>query len=175
MLATIQEKFDRLTQKRKSLLQHLDSLSPETLAFKAGPDKWSVIEVIEHLVIVEDDFLKQATPKRPAPAYDPASRSPEKYQTVLKIMKGDIAVDVPHESMEPQGCLGLNELRDQWDAIRDKLRGFLSEINPGNQDDMIYRHPYAGPLDITQTLDFIDVHCDNHVRQIDKILEQAQK
>ena len=44
MLADIQEKFERLTQTRKALLQHLDSLSPEALSFKAAPDKWSIIE-----------------------------------------------------------------------------------------------------------------------------------
>jgi len=46
MLANIQEKFERLTHKRKALLQHLDSLSPEALAFKAGPDKWFIIELL---------------------------------------------------------------------------------------------------------------------------------
>ena len=51
MLPNIQEKFERLTQQRQTLLQHLDSLSPEALSFKAGPDRWSVVEAVEHRVL----------------------------------------------------------------------------------------------------------------------------
>ena len=175
MLTDIQEKFERLTQTRRALLLHLDSLPPEALSFKAAPDKWSIIEVVEHLVIVEEDFLKQVTTNKPSPPLDSESRSLEKYQTVIKVMERDIPVDVPHESMEPQGRLGLDKLIGQWDDIRIKMKGFLGEINSENKDDMVYQHPYAGRLDISETLHFIDVHFDNHVRHIDKILAQMKK
>ena len=172
MLPMIQEKFDSLAQKRKSLLQHLDSLSPETLSFKAGPDKWSVVEAIEHLVIVEDDFLEQVTAKKQSPPPDAAARSLKKYQTVIKVMQDDVPVDVPHEKMEPHGRLGLDELLDKWDDIRNKMQEILDEMTSDSPDDMVYRHPYAGPLNIAETLEFIDVHFDNHVRHIDRILAQ---
>ena len=175
MLANIQEKFERLTQQRQTLLQHLDSLSPEALSFKAGPDRWSITEVVEHLVIAEDDFLKQVTTKKTSPHLDPESRSPEKYQRVIKVMERDIPVDVPHESMEPDGQFSLEELLGKWDDIRKKIKGFLGEINSENKDDMVYQHPYVGRLDIAETLHFIDVHFDNHVRHIDKILAQMKK
>ena len=175
MLPGIQDKFDRLTQKRKSLLQHLDCLSPEAVSFKAGPDRWSVVEAVEHLVIVEEDFFKQATTKKPAPPLDPGARSPEKYQTVLKVMRRDIPVDVPHESMEPHGRLSLEELVDIWEDLREKIRRLLAAMTADNQDDLVYRHPYAGPLNIAETLDFIEVHFDNHVRHIDTILKRINK
>ena len=57
--------------------------------------------------------------------------------------------------------------------IRKKLQGLLAEIKPENIDNLVYRHPYGGPLDIAETLHFIDVHFDNHIRQIDRILTQS--
>ena len=48
MLSPIQEKYDGLRKKRQDLLQRLNSLSSEVLSFKAGPDKWSIVEVVEH-------------------------------------------------------------------------------------------------------------------------------
>jgi len=51
MLPIIQEKYDSLSEKRQALLQHLHSQSTGVLTFKAGPDKWSVVEAIEHLVV----------------------------------------------------------------------------------------------------------------------------
>ena len=174
MLAKIQEQFERLTHKRQSLLQHLDSQSPEALSFKAGTDKWSVVEAIEHLVIVEDNFLVQVNANIPVSTLDPEKRSPDKYQIVLKVMQRDVEVDVPHESMEPHGHLGLSELLDKWDDIRKKMPGLLGGIDENGQEDMVYQHPYAGPLNIAETLEFIEVHFDNHVRHIDVILARVE-
>ena len=143
------------------------------LRFKATPDNWSIVEVIEHLVMVEEDFFNQLSANVPASTLDPESRTPEKYQTVIKVMKRDVPVDVPDESVRPNGRLTLDELLSQWNEVRNNLQGLLAEITSKNKDDPVYRHPYGGPLDITETLNFIDVHFDNHRRQIDRILVES--
>ena len=174
MLANIREKFEGLTKKRAELLQHLDSLSGEVLSFKAGPDKWSIVEVVDHLVIAEEDLLMQLSTNVPASTLDPKSRTPDKHQTVIKVMERDIPVDVPDESMEPQGRLTLDELLHQWDDIRNKLQVLLAQIMSENKDDPVYRHPYGGPLSISETMHFFEVHFDNHMRHIDRILAQIK-
>ena len=174
MLAKIQEQFERLTQKRQALLQHLESQPPDSLSFKAGPDKWSVVEAIEHLVIVEENFLEQIRTNTPTSSPDPEKRSPDKYQIVLKVMRRDVEVDVPHESMEPHGHFGFSELLEKWEAIRKKMQGLLEEIESDDPEVMVYQHPYAGPLNIAETLEFIEVHFDNHIRHIDVILARVK-
>ncbi len=89
-------------------------------------------------------------------------------------MERDIEVDVPHESMEPHCRVALTDLLRQWDDIRKTLPGLLAGIKKENKDDMVYRHPYAGPLDISETLHSFEVHFDNHMRQIDRILALVQ-
>jgi hypothetical protein len=175
MLANIQDKFDSLTQKRAALLQHLGSMPNKVLSFKAGPDKWSIVEVIEHLVLAETNLLEQLSANIPVSTLDPKSRTPEKHQIVIKVMEGDIPVDVPDESVEPHGCMTMDALINQWDDIRIKLRYLLASINAENVDDPVYRHPYGGPLDIFETLHFFDVHFDNHMRHIDRILAQTKQ
>ena len=170
MIQYLSKKFEELKSKRNALLQRLESLPSDTLTFKSGPDKWSVVEVVEHLVIAEEDFLKQVSTR--TPSFDTKSISPEKYKTVIKVMERDIAVDVPDESLEPQGCSTLKELLGRWNVVREKLQEFLGGINSGNNDELVYRHPFAGPLDIQQTLNFIDVHFDNHMRHITRILAE---
>ncbi|MBW2409426.1 MAG: DinB family protein [Deltaproteobacteria bacterium] len=174
MLPNILEQFERLNHKRRSLLQHLDARPPEALAFKAGPDKWSVMEAIEHLVVVEDNFLEQVGANIPVSSLDPDKRSPEKYQIVLKVMNRDIEVDVPHASMEPHGHYGFSELLDRWEDIREKMQALLENIETDDPQNMVYHHPYAGPLNIMETLEFMDVHFDNHVRHIDVILARVK-
>ena len=174
MLANIQEQYDSLKLKLEALLQHLDSLTSEKLTFKAGPDKWSIVEVVEHLVIAEQDLLKQLSTHIPVSTLDPEAKTPEKHQTVIKVMERDIEVDVPHESMEPHGRIALEDLLNQWNVIREMLPGLLAEIKSDNKDDPVYQHPYGGPLDIADTLQFFEVHFDNHMRHIDRILAQAK-
>ena len=175
MIPNVKEKFDSLTNKRDVLLQKLDSLSTETLNFKAGPDKWSVVEVVEHLVIVEEDLLLQVSRSTTDSPLDHKLKSREKYNTVIKVMERDIPVDVPDKRAEPQGRLTLDELLSRWVSIRKKLRGVLAEIHLAKKDHLIYQHPFAGPLDISETLHFFDVHFDNHMRHIERILVQAKQ
>jgi len=174
MLPHIQEQYDSLSEKRQKLLQRIDNYSEDELSFKAGPDKWSAKEAIEHLVVVEDNFLEQVSAHRPVSSLDPDKRSSKNYQIVLKVMRKDVAVDVPHESMEPHGEFSLTELFKRWDAIREKMQALLEEIDEKSEEDLVYEHPYAGPLNIAETLEFIDVHFDNHARHMGVILARAE-
>ncbi len=174
MLTTTAEKFQSLTQKRSQLIQQLDELSDETLYYKAGPDKWSIVEVIEHLVVAEEDLLQQLSDNIPASTLDPASKTPDRYRMVIKVMEQDIEVDVPDKRAEPRGRLTLEELIGKWDLIRDRLPGYLTAVTVENKDDLVYRHPFGGPLSVIEALHFIEVHFDNHMRQIDRILAQVK-
>jgi len=173
MLPDIHAQHASLKLKLEALLQRLDSLTGEVLSFKAGPDKWSIIQVVEHLVIAEKGLLEQLSINIPASTLDPEAKTPDKHQTVIKVMQRDIEVDVPHESLEPHGDIALEYLRRQWNDIREKLPGLLAEIKPEKKDDPVFEHSYGGPLDIADTLQFFEVHFDNHMRHIDRILAQA--
>jgi hypothetical protein len=173
MLPHIQEQFERLERKHKAFIDHIASLSDEVQSFKAGPDKWSVVEVVEHLVLVEKDLLTQLTANVPASTLDPGLKTPEKHQRVIKVMQGDIPVEVPDESGQPRGRLTLDALLSQWADIRQKLRGLLEEITAGIQNDPVYRHPYGGPLEIADALEFVEVYVDNHLRHVDRIVAQT--
>ena len=174
MLSDIQETFDNLEIKYGDLLQQLNSLTADMLSFKAGADKWSIVEVIEHLVMAEEDMLAQLTGAASAATLDPQDRSAKNYHIVIKVMTKDIPVDVPVESMEPHGQFSLEELLGRWDDTRQKTRAYIDAINSADVGDLVYRHPFAGPLDMAETLRFIDVHVDNHMRHIEKIKTPGQ-
>ena len=55
------------------------------------------------------------------------------------------------------------------------MHGLLGEFDAAARDDMVYQHPYAGPLNIAETLEFIDVHFASHVRHIDVIFARVEK
>jgi len=169
MLSDIKATFDNLEIKYGKLLQQLNSLTDEALNFKAGADKWSVVEVIEHLVLAEENMQEQLSGAASAPVLDPRDRSAKNFHIVIKVMTRDIPVDVPDESMEPHGQSPLETLLDRWGDTRKKIRTYIDAITPEKVEDLVYRHPFAGPLNMAETLRFIDVHFDNHMRHIDSI------
>jgi hypothetical protein len=54
------------------------------------------------------------------------------------------------------------------------MRTLLEAIETGAEDNMVYQHPYAGPLNIDETLEFMEVHFDNHARHMEIILARAE-
>lgn len=139
MPADIQETFRSLEKKYGELLQHMNSLSDDVLYFKAQADKWSIVEVIEHLVAVEENMLEQLTGATSATPLDSQDRSAKKYHIVIKVMTRDIPADVPDESMEPHGRFSLAELLGRWDDTRQKTRAYVNRINPEEADNLVDR------------------------------------
>ncbi len=83
-------------------------------------------------------------------------------------MERDIPVDVPDEAWSQAAASARCAVKPMGRCSK-QFRAFLGGINSENKDELIYRHPFAGPLDISDTLHFIVVHFDNHLRQIDKM------
>jgi len=54
------------------------------------------------------------------------------------------------------------------------MRVLLEGIRPGTDDNMVYLHPYGGPLNILEALAFIEVHFDNHARHMAVIPARAE-
>ena len=173
MLSEIREVFQGLEEKHTDLLRRLDAMSADTVYFKAGPDKWSILEAIEHLVIAEEDMFRQLTGADSATNLDPQDRSAKNFQVVIKVMERDIPVDVPDESMEPRGKFSLEELLARWQDARRKTRAHIEALISEDAPKLVYRHPFAGPLNLAEAQRFVDVHFDNHVRHLETIEARA--
>ena len=174
MLSEIREIFKGLEEKHKDLLQQLEFMPADIVSFKAGTDKWSVVEAIEHLVIAEEDMLQQLTDADSTTNLDPQDRSAKNFQVVIKVMERDIPVDVPDASMEPHGEFSLEVLLDRWQDVRRKTSAYIEGLNIADADKLVYRHPFAGPLNLAEALRFVDVHFDNHMRHLETIKARAK-
>lgn len=174
MLSEIREIFQGLEEKHQNLLQQLDSMSAETIGFKAGNDKWSILEAIEHLVVVEENLLAQLTDADSAANLDPQARSAKNFKVVIKVMERDIPVDVPDERMQPHGEFSLEALLDRWQAVRRKTSAHIEGLLSEDAGKLVYRHPFAGPLNLAEALRFVDVHFANHARHLEIIKARAK-
>ncbi len=171
MNSVIEKKIADLENQRQMIFQQLDAIPPAHLTHKAGPDRWSVVEVIQHLVIVEQLIMKQAE-STPTPAgTEPQPYSRERLEMVLEILETDVAVDVPAASMAPDGRISLATLLDQWAETRRQLQRFLRQVPVDRYEELLFSHPVAGPLSVVDMLDLANVHLGYHMRQIQRLRE----
>ena len=54
-----------LESSRRDLLAAVASLSPAQWAFKPAPDRWSIVECLEHVALAEDSYFRTITERLP--------------------------------------------------------------------------------------------------------------
>ncbi len=178
MTPQILEHLNRLDTSLNALFERLLQQDPSYLDQKLSPERWSVYEVMQHLMLSEGNSLKYLRKKslglaelKPAGVraefrtwlLELIMRSPIKF----KAPKGaSVEVFVPVESFAA--------LSGQWQKQREELRQFLSELPLEIFDKEVYRHPRSGMLSIEGMLRFFQVHFDRHSKQMERILQEVK-
>jgi hypothetical protein len=167
MIADVKIRYAALEAKRHFVFTLLYGLSADQTTFEVGPGRWSILTVLEHVVIAEEMVL--ADIQRAPPGTAP--KSPEAFHMVIKVLEKDIPAEVPVPELEPTGGVPLDDLIMRWENARSGLRRIFDRIPPETLTVPICRHPVAGPMDARETLEFLAVHLDHHLRQIRRIGE----
>jgi hypothetical protein len=166
-----QAQFEMLGREYHELFARLGTFKPEQLHFKPGADKWSLLQIIEHLVLAELSVLSCrpdlprpiATPKRLLCAFN--------YILVVGVLKLGLPVPVASPEMEPKGDLSISVLYHRWDSNRQILRRHMQKPPSDLRKRLLFCHPIAGPLTLKQTLHVGRLHFHSHRSQIDRNLK----
>jgi uncharacterized damage-inducible protein DinB len=120
--------------------KYITSLSDEQFAQTVSYSHGSVRNQIVHLMSVDD--------------------------TWFSALRG---VDIP-ESLDPAGFVDRNSIRVQWDAVEQRMRAYLAEL----QDAMLFEKPFAEGEDkdliVWQVLLQVGTHGTDHRAQLLRLL-----
>lgn len=166
------ERLRRIEAKRTELLDRAAALEPEVLRARVRPDKWSIQENIEHLVLAEEDVLIDLENLDLLPTQARRLKDRLLYFVVMLVLRYDIPVKAPSEAMLPSGKLSLTELRTRWETNHARLRRYVEDMDASALRAAVFRHPVTGPLTPPQAIRMLEVHLDRHARQI-RELERA--
>ena len=165
MLPDLQDQFDRLEDGRRTLIETLRQLPDPSLLHKPAPERWSILEEFQHLVLAE-----QKTGLDFGEAFASEEQKPGMLEVVLQVLDQDMIVDVPDPAMVPNGNAALEELIREWADARSSLRQFLDSCGPDDLQTPVSRHPVTGPLKVGECLRLIASHFDHHCRRIETAL-----
>ncbi len=154
----------------------LSGLTEAQAGFKPAPEQWSIAEIVEHVSIVSNGFLRitykllkgaEATGKAAKPdldlgptALDAEGNQPPKFQAPEHVRPtGTLSVADALAGMQ-QTLLGFQEIRPRLEAV--------------DLSDQVFPHPAFGPLNAYQWLILLGEHTDRHRDQIESVKESRQ-
>ncbi len=158
--------IDRLDIDRRSLLDELTSLSDDTLSTKPTGDRWSILEIVEHMVLAERQVLGGLSDSVESTEKPRSLRSRLTYPAVMFVLWRRIPVKVPSRRMLPKGESSLPELCREWDRNLEWLKAHVEAMGPGDHRRAYFSHPVAGPIDTVQAVKMARLHFDTHRSQI---------
>ncbi|MBW7467906.1 putative damage-inducible protein DinB [Pontibacter aydingkolensis] len=170
-------KYLNLEKSRNRLLDVLEGLDDDILNTPPAEGKWSINQIIYHLIEVEKlttGYVANKLQKKESLVTSSFTHSFKSLLLKLALRSGRkykapaVVADVPDTVM-------LHKMRQHWDDTRFKLEDVLNEVPGELMDKCLFKHPYVGPLSITQTLSFLQDHFDHHERQIQQLMKNLVK
>ncbi len=158
--------LDAIVARRNDLVGRLRALPEAELAVRPGPDVWSALEVVEHMVVAERAVLRGLFEPRLLEQPRQTLRHRIMNRLIIAILRGPISVKVPTRSMVPSGERGLEEMVADWEETHRRLRDFIEGADPARLAAPAFRHPVSGPLTAAQATRMLGVHLERHTKQI---------
>jgi uncharacterized damage-inducible protein DinB len=158
----------QLESARAELIVVVSGLTEEQALTRPAPDRWSVLECLEHVNLVERRFLGMV---RAAEAGTPAERDAAKEAGIKDRVLDRSNRRTAPEAVHPTGKYGsISEALQEFNAARDETLRFASEEGV-NLLSRKASHPVLGPLNGVEALLLIADHGRRHTAQMREAAE----
>jgi hypothetical protein len=154
-----------------AFLQSASGVSDRQWKFKAGPDRWSIAEVAEHITIAESTLGGLIETKIMATPLTPEKRAEVKGkdETVLKALTDRSHKAQAPEFLKPTGRWATkDELVKAFEEARKSLMAYVRTTNDDLRDHFA-PHPVLGTMDAYQWILLISAHSERHTKQIEEV------
>ena len=168
-----------LTVATNALLAEVSPLSSSTYYFRPGEGRWSISQILTHLVTSERLSLNYMKKKSQTPVEQLGTAN--LLDDVWFFVFG-LSQQIPLRYKAPKivldntpNPLSFGELVRQWDGLRLELADFLNTLESEKIQKKIYKHPIAGRLSVILALRFMVLHLKHHLPQVRAIIAQQRK
>jgi hypothetical protein len=160
----------QLASSETQLLELVDGLTPEQWIFRESPERWSIAEILEHLVVFEK-FINEVIAKVMAAPAEPEKKAfaAQKEPLVLGLANSRSTRFKARELVLPTGrWANTAELIAELRRCRAQTVAFAAETEADLRDHF-FPHIVFGDLDCCQWLVVIGQHTARHALQIEEI------
>lgn len=158
--------LELLARTRLTLATATEGVSYAEAIWKPSPDRWSILEYVEHLAIADDGLVglvkhAMTQPATPETAEDRAAR--ERRIRSTNMPRG--ANHAPDSLVPPGKYADLGEALRAFEEARDRTVEFTRSVQ-GDLRSHFHNHSVLGPLDAYQWLLANARHVETHSKHI---------
>ncbi len=165
-----------LDQNTQAFLKLFHNHPQETFEAFPDPQTWSALGNLEHLLISEKGiiaFMERNAPRQGK--YKQNLKTKIKGKVLNAILKSPIKIKVPVDVLSPKNETSFEDLNKEWTLTRKRLLTYASDFPEDKKTYTVFKHPIAGPLTLTQTIQFITLHIARHHRQAMRAIKAVNK
>jgi hypothetical protein len=160
-----------LKDSQTEFVQAVTNLSDEQWKWKPAPNRWSVAEVSEHILLGEGMlFAKMQEALASAPNPDWEKKTAGKTEFILKVMAPRLGKAQAPEDIQPRGNLTRAEIMSRFAEVRANTLQFAEQTQIALKEHTS-EHPFPvfGTLNAYQWLIYIPLHNMRHDKQIEEV------
>jgi hypothetical protein len=160
-----------LEDSQKEYLSYLENVNEAQWSWKAGPDRWSVGQTAEHILLAETALFKNvelslAAP--PNPDWEKATAG--KTEFLERVMPDRSHKATAPEALQPTAGLSKAEVIRRFNEVRAKTIKFAQETQaPLKEHTREHPFPVFKTLNAYQWLIYIPLHNLRHDQQIAEV------
>jgi uncharacterized damage-inducible protein DinB len=169
--------FEELEHQRFEIVDLIKTVSPEKFNSQPISGKWTLAEILTHIITAEQLSLGYMKKKMPAIKELANSGLGESFRLLVLIISQRIpalkfkAPNVVLQNTPPP--FTVQETLEKWEQHREELKRFLEAFDDAYVRKVLYKHPIAGRFNTRQALVFFREHIIHHLPQINRLLKQA--
>jgi hypothetical protein len=164
-----------LEESRKEFLAAIDGVTEEQWKWKPAPERWSVGETAEHIVLAEALLfanVQKAIASQPNPAWEEKTRG--KTEFIERVMAPRLGKATAPEPIVPSGKMTQAQVRETFLKQRDEIEKFAKETQVALKEYTVdHPFPVFGTLNAFQWLIYAPLHTERHDKQIAEVKATA--
>ncbi|KHE68851.1 DinB family protein [Halobacillus sp. BBL2006] len=153
-----------LDEKRDEVLGFVEGVSLEEAKKKPAEDQWSILEVLEHLYLMEQLVVYQIEQALKRGDQQQAADKP-----LHKTTNREYKVEAP-ESVRPRG--EFQTLEDAKEGLKKTREATLFLVHNKETETLknrVFPHPAFGEMNLAQWIEFIGWHELRHLEQMKEV------
>lgn len=165
------EQFNQQEKEKDILLKRLDTFSSENVEWKATKNEWSIIEVLEHIILGEQIVVQRYLERKNVVVRNKTFKDSILYYIVVLVLRLNIPVSIPTKSLDPIKKLSLKQIEREWKNSRKLFKKHITSLTNKDVDVAYFVHPVCGPITTQQALTLSKYHFAVHRKQITTIID----
>ena len=164
-----------LDQSHDEFFAAIDGVSDAQWKWKPAPERWSVGETAEHIVLAEALLfasVKKAMAAPPNSSWEEQTKG--KTEFLIRVMPSRQGKAVAPEPIVPHEALTRAQVKERFDRQRLEIVRFAGETQtPMKEHTALHPFPVFGTLNAYQWLIYIPLHTIRHDKQIAEVKATA--